>query len=225
MRHITLLILVGLICIMTPVNAQKSTFDQQIAVGVSFGTTASSVSFMPKVNTKLKLGFMGGLTLRWDTEKNLGLQGELNYSQQGWEEKFEENPQYKYSRTLNYIELPILTHIYFGNDRFKFFVNLGPKVGFSIGESTDENLSGAEANKVNEQHNMSVEKKFDWGLCGGPGIELRTGIGYFLLEGRYYYALGDVFKSRKEDFFSKSSSQVISGKITYLIPLKHKKHK
>ena len=66
---------------------------------------------------------------------------------------------------------------------------------------------------------MPLEKKFDWGLCGGPGFELRTGIGSFLLEGRYYYALGDIFNSRKEDYFSKSSSQVISAKLTYMIPI------
>lgn len=203
--------------------AQKSTFQSEIAFGASFGITESNVSFMPKVSTKMKMGFTGGAVVRWETEKNLGLQGEINFSQHGWAEKFENQPQYKYSRTLNYVDMPILTHIYFGSNRFKFFVNLGPKIGYSIGESTDSNLDGNEVIKVDKQHNMKVEKKFDWGLCGGPGIELRTGIGYFILEGRYYYALGDVFKSRKEDFFSKSSSQVISAKISYLLPFKTNK--
>lgn len=165
-----------------------------------------------------EMGYTGGLTLRWITEKNLGLQAELNFIQHGWDEKFEDQPQYKYSRTINYFELPILTHIYFGSKRFRVFVNLGPKIGYAFGEKTDENLNGAKPNTENEQHNMPVEKKFDWGLCGGPGIELRTGIGSFLLEGRYYYALSDIFNSRKEDYFSKSSSQVISAKITYMIP-------
>ena len=145
-------------------------------------------------------------------------QAELNFIQHGWDEKFEDQPQYKYSRTINYFELPILTHIYFGSKRFRVFVNLGPKIGYAFGEKTDENLNGAKPNTENEQHDMPIEKKFDWGLCGGPGIELRTGIGSFLLEGRYYYALGDIFNSRKEDYFSKSSSQVISAKITYMIP-------
>lgn len=153
-----------------------------------------------------------------DYGKNLGLQAELNFIQHGWDEKFEDQPQYKYSRTINYFELPILTHIYFGSKRFRVFVNLGPKIGYAFGEKTDENLNGAKPNTENEQHDMPIEKKFDWGLCGGPGIELRTGIGSFLLEGRYYYALGDIFNSRKEDYFSKSSSQVISAKITYMIP-------
>ena len=132
---------------------------------------------------------------------------------------FEDQPEYKYSRTINYLELPILTHIYFGNKNFRFFINLGPKIGYALGEKTDENLNGASPNTENTQHDMAIEKKFDWGLCGGPGIEIRTGIGSFLLEGRYYYALGDIFNSRQEDYFSKSASQVFSAKISYLMPL------
>ena len=58
----------------------------------------------------MKLGFNGGATIRWNTEPNLGIQAELNFTQHGWEEKFEEKPQYKYSRTVNYMELPFLTH-------------------------------------------------------------------------------------------------------------------
>jgi hypothetical protein len=103
----------------------------------------------------------------------------------------------------------------------RVFVNLGPKIGYALSESTESNLNGENpnANRPDKQHTLEVQKKFDWGLCGGPGIELRTGIGSFLLEGRYYYALGDMFNSRKGDTFSKSSSQIISAKLTYLIPI------
>lgn len=200
-------------------QAQQNKFPQEIAVGASFGMNFSSVSFNPKVQTKMKQGFNGGLVLRWNSEKNLGLQTELNFSQQGWEEEFDDT-RYNYSRTINYFEIPFFTHIYFGSDKFKFYVNLGPKLGYAIGESTSSNLNGAKPNTNNEQHDMPIEKKFDWGLCGGPGLELRTGIGYFLLEGRYYYALGDIYNSRKSDFFNKSAGQVISARIIYLLPIR-----
>lgn len=200
----------------------QTSFRQELAVGASFGMNFSSVTFMPKVQQGMLMGFNGGLTIRWNTEANLGLQAEINYSQQGWEEDFSDNPQVsglKYSRTINYIELPFFTHIYFGGKRIKVFVNLGPKIGYAISENSDENLNGAEPNKTNAQHTMPIEQKFDWGLCGGPGLELRTGIGYFLLEGRYYYALGDIYHSQKKDVFSKSAGQVISVKLTYLLPI------
>ncbi len=200
--------------------AQKKS-NQELSVGASFGMNFSSVSFNPKVFTKMKQGYNAGLTLRWNTEKNLGLQTELNISQQGWDEQFEDYPTYKYTRTINYVEVPFLSHIHFGSERFRFYVNLGPKVGFAISEKTEQNPDETNLNAgANEQHDMDIQKKFDWGLCGGPGIELRTGIGLFLLEGRYYYALGDIFNNRKSDYFSKSSSQVLSARVIYLLPLK-----
>ena len=138
-------------------------FKRELSLGASFGTTFSKVSFaQTKVQQKIKMGYTGGLTLRWITEKNLGLQAELNFIQHGWDEKFEDQPQYKYSRTINYFELPILTHIYFGSKRFRVFVTLGPKIGYAFGEKTDENLNGAKPNTENEQHDMPIEKKFDW---------------------------------------------------------------
>ncbi len=201
--------------------SQSDSFEHELSVGPSFGMTFSSVSFAPRVNKALKNGLAGGVTLRWNTEKNLGLQAELNFVQQGWQEAFEEQPEYEYARTINYVELPFMTHIYFGGKRVKFFMNLGPKVGYALSESTKSNLNGAAPNRNNAQHDLAVQKKFDWGLCGGPGVELRTGVGSFLLEGRYYYALGDIFNSEKKDPFSRSANQVIAVKLTYLLRLRH----
>jgi hypothetical protein len=201
-------------------------FRPEWAVGASVGTNFSSVGFSPKVQEGMLTGYQGGLTLRWNTEKNLGLQVELNFTQQGWKENFDElenipeDADYHFQRQMNYVELPFMTHIYFGDDRTKFFVNLGPQIGFLIGEHTDENLNGAEPQNINAQHTMPADKKIEWGLCGGPGLELRTGIGYFLLEGRYYYALSDFYNTRHQDVFSKASPQVISVKLSYLIPFR-----
>jgi hypothetical protein len=121
---------------------------------------------------------------------------------------------------MNYAELPFMTHIYFGSGRVNFFVNLGPQIGLLLGERTDENLNGAEPQNMNVQHTLAAEKRIEWGLGGGPGLELRTGAGYFLLEGRYYYALSDFYSTRRQDAFSKASAQVISVRLTYLVPFR-----
>lgn len=197
-------------------RAQANKFKHEFWVGPSFGMTFSSISFYPRVNQGMLQGYTGGVSVRWITEKNLGLQAELNYTQQGWKEDFAEQPQYVYSRTINYIELPFMTHIYFGSDRFHVYLNLGPKIGYALNEKTESNLNGEEPNRTNDQHDMAIEKRFDWGICGGPGIELRTGIGSFILEGRYYYALGDIFNSTRSDVFSKSPAQVFGAKFIYL---------
>lgn len=204
------------------VIAQAQTpYKKELYVGPSFGVNYSSVSFAPRVSTKLLMGYSGGLSIRWNTENHLGLQAEVNYSQNGWDEDFSDlgENDFKYTRTINYLEVPLLTHIYFGGKRTRFFINLGPKVGYMLSENTTESLDGLNTDKgVYKQHTMAIRHKFGWGLCGGPGFELRTGIGTFSLEGRYYYALGDIFSNSKtdEEYFAKSSNQVLSVKLSYL---------
>lgn len=212
----------------------QNTSNKEFAIGASFGMGGAKVTFNPKVQTSMLLSSQFGITGRWVTEKNLGLILEVNYSQQGWAENFEPSdptlptPDFEYSRRINYIDVPFLTHIYFGNNRFRFFFNLGPQIGFMLSESTTENVIGKEdqlhfpntGNQYATVREKPVETKFAWGLCGGPGIELRTGAGIFQLEGRYYYGLGDLFKNNLGQDFTKSSSQIMFAKLTYLIPFR-----
>lgn len=211
-------------------GSAQSMFQKERAIGVSGGVNFSKVNFVPKVTQNMLMGFHTGVMVRWRTESNLGLQVELNFKQQGWDEKFEDvvdedgniTADYSnlyYRRKMNYLEVPFLSHIYFGGEKVQFFINLGPQIGFFLSDKEEENLGEIKpSGHKNEQHGKAISKSFEWGLCGGPGIELRTGIGSFLLEGRFFYALGDFYNTRKENIFSKASSQVISAKLTYLIP-------
>jgi hypothetical protein len=52
-------------------------------------------------------------------------------------------------------------------------------------------------------------------------VELRTGAGNFLVEGRYYYGLADFYNSTKKDYFSRSAHTTIFAKITYLFDISH----
>ena len=196
------------------------TTPYEFSVGVSGGTTFSSVTFSPKVPQGTLMGATFGLTGRMTTGKNVGIQAELNYVQQGWEEVYEEWPELTYSRRMDYLQLPFYTHIQFGGDKVKGFINAGPQIGYMIGESTTDKLNGEKPGRVNLQHDMPIEKKFEWGISGGAGIEIRTGIGYFLLEGRYLYSLGDIYGTKRSDFFTKASGQTITTKVSYLIPFK-----
>jgi len=194
-------------------------YEKELYVGASAGMNFASVSFAPRVNTKMLQAYTGGLLVRWNTENFLGLQAEINYSQHGWNERFDDT-KYNYSRTINYVELPFFTHIYFGSNKVRGFVNLGPKISYALSESTDSNLGDEKPNNINVQHDMPIENKLGWGLCGGPGLEIHTGIGVFSLEGRYYYSLGDIYKSKKIDPFATSAHQVMTVKLAYMIRLK-----
>lgn len=222
MKNKIILILFGVLAL--AIAQAQTPFKQELYIGASFGTNFSSISFAPKVKTKQLMGFTGGIMARWNTENHIGLQAEINYSQNGWDEDFEDFPDkdYQYTRTLNYLELPFLTHIYFGGKRARFFINLGPKISYLLSESTSQRIDEAAIEGlVTKQHNLPVKYNFSWGLCGGPGFELRTGVGTFSLEGRYYYGLGDIFSNSKGDvdYFAKSSPQVLSVKLAYLFPI------
>lgn len=219
----------SLIVLTAGLNAQ-STFEPEWNIGVGFGPTFSSLSFdltgatsNPEVQNYQQ--FHGGISARYISEKNLGVIAELNISQQGWEGKYKDNPEYSHSHSLTYLELPVLTHIYFGR-KVRFFINMGPKIQFLISEKEkiSDALADAIANNTGDisspQYNRDTERKFDYGLTGGTGLELRTRIGYFVLEGRYYYGLGDIYdNSKAENNFNRSANRVISAKLTYYMKL------
>ena len=205
------------------------TTPYEFAYGASGGATFSSVSFTPRVLQSQRPGVTLGLTGRMTMGPHVGLQVELNYAQQGWKEKYEDEDgkqirEFEYDRLTNYAQLPFYTRVQYNlsGENVKWFVLAGPQVGYLIGESTHDNLNGASPGKENRQHGIPVEKKFEWGISGGLGVELRTGIGYFLIEGRYLFLLGDIYNTRQEDPFSRAAGQTISAKLSYLIPIKKK---
>ena len=67
---------------------------------------------------------------------------------------------------------------------------------------------------------MSVENKFDYGIAAGLGMEYSVPkVGHFLLEGRYYYGLGNIYGDSKRDYFAKSNHSSIVIKLTYLFDI------
>ncbi len=206
-----------------PVQAQIGDLRNNWAVGVNGGVNLNKVSFTSDVRVKeqMQLAPTFGVTARYISEKYFamicGVQVELNYSQRGWKEDPEEKP-YSYERKMNYLELPFLVHLAFGKERgVQFFVNAGPQLGYLLNEK--EVFGGNWQTYHYQQHGKATEKRFDYGIVGGGGLELRTGAGNFLLEGRYYFGLGDFFNNSKRDYFERSAHTTISVRLTYLFDI------
>lgn len=209
-------------------NAQKTVFKKQIYIGGGGGMTFSNIDFVPTIVQDTYMGVSGGIAFKYVTEKHLGLLAEINFTQRGWKEKFEDERKqdYAFSRRLNYAELPIMTHVYFGK-KVRFVFNAGPQVSFLIGHSdamNDALKSDIDAQLIDTQSQEQYKNpanRFDYGLIGGIGIAFQTGKGEINLEGRYYFGLGDVFDSRisTKSYFSRSANHYIGAKITYFIRL------
>lgn len=222
LKHFGILLLTLILCSTSAQAAEP--FRPQLLIGTSHGVSMASVTLLPKVKQDLLYGYNGGLFLRYISEKYFGLQIEMNYSMRGWKEAMENTPQYAYQRTMNYLELPILTHIYFGN-KVRGFINLGPKLGLFLNESESINFDPDKASGLNVkyQYFKPTQKRFDYGICGGAGIEFATSIGHFGLEGRYYYGLADFFKTGSTSDFNTASMQTITVNLTYALPFSRKR--
>lgn len=211
-----------------PAVAQRY-YNPEFHMGVKAGASISSMSFSPSVQQSWNQGYVAGLVFRYTEEKIFGLIGEINIEQRGWKEDFKENSQFKYSRTLTYIQIPLMTHIYFGR-KVKGFVNLGPSVSCYLSSKISSNFDYKNVNEVpgfplknrtNEQMAMEVKNRFDYGIVGGVGMEVVIKKRHSLmLEGRYYFGIGNIFPSAKKDIFSASRAMSIQVSLAYLFKVK-----
>jgi len=227
------------------IKAQVGEHRNTLSIGVNGGYDLTTIRFSPKVVQSMKGGLTGGFTARYTVEKYFStiasVQIEVNYAQLGWKEDIQTinntpvinavtGVAEKYERTINYVQIPFMTHLAWGKEDkgLNFFVNAGPQFGVYLGESTSTNFDFAtrntadRANSVAEQETMSVQKKFDYGITAGLGMEYAMPrVGRCLIEARYYYGLGNIYGDSKKDYFGSSNFSTITVKIAYLFDIMH----
>ena len=168
-------------------------------------------SFSPTVPQKMLTGMILGATFRYIEERHFGVIAEINLEQRGWNEDFKEAP-YEYSRTLTYIQIPLLTHIYFGSTKFHGFFNAGPEFAYMLSESTSDNF---------DINNFMGREDFDYGISAGLGMEYFIKRNHSLtLEGRFYFGLGNMFGSSKKDVFAASRGMSVQITLGYNFRMK-----
>ncbi|MFP4025591.1 MAG: porin family protein [Thiohalospira sp.] len=192
--------------------AQAEKFEPVAQFGIKQGVNYSSVLFSPGIKQGIKLGYNGGFVFKYKNEKFFALQVELNYSEKGWLEEFDTIPN-TYQRNLNYIELPFMTHVYFGKQALQFYVNLGSSVGYLVNEKEIKEIN--DELYAREYYETVIENKFDFNVLAELGITLDTNIGEFQAGFRYAMTLTDIFKYTSDSFFEESQNQVISFSLNY----------
>lgn len=241
-KRITLSIL-ALLALATTVNAQtRSRFEEEISVGVQGGLNLSQVRFMHNdVTYASNLGDLGyrkgasfGASVRFIAQKHFGIQLEANYQQCGWSEKWDDqtvinDQEFKgltIKEELDYINIPLLAHIYFG-DKNRLFFNMGPRMGFminrgdrsgSIDEAHEQALAENNANDPRINDSISANK-FDYGLCVGAGYEFRLKKLSILAEARWNYGLKDVFEHDRTAVFQRSNNQAFTFTLGVMMPV------
>ena len=184
------------ICIALLGKAQIGEPRNVLSLGANGGVAINSVDFDPTIKQKMHVGPLN------DT----------------------------YSRNVSYLQLPVFARLAWGKEQkgLQFFFQAGPQIGLCIGDSskrssqwtTDEHGTPLRPNNVVAQYDLDIERKFDYGIAGGLGLEYNSPVGHFILEGRYYYGLADMFGNSKKDPFARSANGTIHVKLAYLMDLK-----
>lgn len=218
-------------------KAQVGEARHSLAVGVTGGVMMNTIGFDPTIKQNQHMGPTFGVVARYTSERYFkaycALQVELNYSVLGWRENIlnsnsEPLPD-TYERNLHYVQLPLLARLAWGKEHrgaMGYFL-AGPQIGYCISEKSkqsaftlNEEGNPDRPNGLYSQYSMSIDRKFDYGITAGAGLELNTSLGHFLLEARYYYGLSDVFNNSKKDVFGRSNNSTIVAKVAYLFDLK-----
>ncbi|MFO7844648.1 MAG: porin family protein [Bacteroidales bacterium] len=205
-------VIIILFFVFTSSHGQVKDFEPVAQFGIKQGVNYSSVLFSPGVKQGIKLGYTGGFVFKYSNQKNLALQVELNFSQKGWLEDLDTIPN-SYQRNLNYIELPFLTHIYFGKRNVKVYVNIGPSVGYLISDKIKSEITDDLYDRA--YYDLEINNKFDFNVLAGLGLILNTKIGDFQAGFRYALTLTDIFEYTSESIFENSQNQVISFSLAY----------
>ncbi|MCH5177780.1 MAG: PorT family protein [Prevotellaceae bacterium] len=218
----------------TPLAAQVGEPRSDFAIGGNAGWTLNTMNFSPTIKQNYHQAPTFGFTARYISEKYFssicGVQIEVNFAQLGWKELIEDGSENQYSHHLNYVQLPMLMQMGWGRERrgLKFVFEAGPQIGYCF--STGETRGGGawdishRPNNVVYQYDHDIDRRFDYGIAVGLGLELSTAVGHFLLEGRYYYGLADTYDSSKQGYFARSANQTIIAKINYLFDLHRTKN-
>ena len=233
-------------CLSTHSYAQVGEYRTDLAVGVNGGMSMSNVAFVPTVPQTWLNGPTFGLSARYTCEKYFNsicaVVAEVNYTQMGWKENIldkEDQPvplhtdpsqTLSYSRKINYLQVPLLARLGWGRERngLQFFIQLGPQVGFYLNDQTDTNFNVRDIESyydkrssfVVAQDSMAIENSLDYGIAAGAGLEFSNRhLGHFIVEGRYYYGLGNIYGNTKRDYFGRSNFGNVVVKLTYLFDI------
>jgi hypothetical protein len=145
----------------------------------------------PTFKEQVNPGLTGGIALVLGMKKNLALQLETLYNQQGIREG---KDKLYYSLNYDYLQVPMLLRFSIGNYGFRPYVNLGAYGAYKLKATTRiKNASGlkTEPETIYKNYNNQGEKdvNFEYGLVGGAGLQFPLGKKLLVLEGRYVYGL------------------------------------
>lgn len=190
------------------------TLTAQTSVGARGGMSLSRVNFTPAVPQAFVSGYEAGLLFRHLNTKHLGIQAELNISRQGWH-MFPADSQ-AYEKELQYIQLPLLSHVQLGGGRFTFVAQAGGFVSYTFSQK-DLSLP-AENAEPGIAYEQQALLPWQYGVLAAAGPSFRFNFGTLQLEARFAQHLSDLLEVNlnRPDDFDASQQQIITFGLQWL---------
>ncbi len=205
----------------------------QVALMV-FSFTVSAQTIIPKIGfsvskiasseadedseIKSKLGLMLGAAVEIPIKNSFSLQPEILYIQKGVKSSASEDDfSYEYKETVNYLEIPVLFKVSFGEGT-KFYVNAGPSLAFAIGGkwTSEESFDGdteSDSGKLKFGTGDEADYKgMDIGLQIGGGALIAD---KFMIDLRYGVGLSSIATSNEGNYWEKNRAI----QVTFGVPL------
>ena len=205
-------IYIALMCLFTVlgVQAQKEYkyFEYQ-GFGLRVGANLTTLMLQPTY-TQVIAGtdWNAGLVYVFANKKYLGVQIEALYSRKQWKETYEE---YSATTALSYVEIPIMTNIIFGANRFKYMINLGSF--FAVKLSKDLKMDFPDNHPYAIKIGAREERGSDFGLLIGGALRYITKVGIFQFDVRYAYGYRNLYNEEASGFQYSTTSNIQAGLI------------
>lgn len=206
----------------------------QSYIGVKLGGQLTTINYDEKAGQQAyemdqKIGYTGGVVFQHFANKNFALQVELSFVQKGWKTALDTLFNTQYERSINYLNIPFLTHFSFGSENTKLFMQLGFFTGYAL-TSTELLINTAGSEKRKYVFDPDRDNRIEYGLQGGGGFKRHFGFGTLQVEGNFIFTLNSVYKWGYEstdpelnlyfDIPEQAQNQLIQLTLSYLYPIK-----
>ncbi|MCQ2198980.1 MAG: PorT family protein [Paludibacteraceae bacterium] len=243
-------VFIWLLCISSASAQARRNFLQEVSVGAFGGVNMSQVRFLHNstaYSTMIgdqslfnKRGGTFGVSARYIAQEHFGVILDLSYTSKGYCEIFRprngedvrlvglKDKRVDFNgvdldRTISYLDIPILAHIYFGS-KSRFFLNIGPQMSFKLSEKDNSIINEVQKEILtfsDPRINRSIATdKMDFSLHAALGYDLHLDKVSAMLELRWAYGVHDLYPHSKADWFQRSNTQNLGLVLRAYVPVK-----
>ncbi len=194
----------------------------QLYVGVKVGySPLSTISFKPNLKSTV---FPGerldlGLVLKYYNTKSVGFQGEVNFTQRGYNRPYRNTDDTCILRQVNnYIEMPIFLQFHINLAGVYLHAGAGCYAAYLVSAKQGVDTSGMMVLK-NYSFNILRDNRFDYGLIGGAGLSHEFRWGVVQVDVRVSYGFADLYNYKYKDMPEQSKAVVQNVSLSYMYNL------